>query len=173
MLYRWMKTKLWAVLLVWCLSACQAGTSVISKVPVTVDRAVSGNTIELTLDGQAQRVRLMGINAPLLSQKPWGTAAKERLEALTNNQQFQLELIAPEIKKNASTTESSTKYGYLWQGDRLINEQLIREGQGLADTRYVNSQYERRLVRAQAYARIMAAGIWSHDAPLRTDPRDR
>jgi micrococcal nuclease len=173
MLYLWMKTRVWVVLLLGFLTACQAGMPLVSKVSVVVDRAVSGNTIELTLDGQAQRVRLMGINAPLLTQKPWGTAAKERLEALTSNQQFQLELVAPEIKKKGSTAESSTKYGYLWQGDRLINEQLIREGQGLADTRYVNSQYERRLVRAQAYARIMAAGIWSHDAPLRTDPRDR
>jgi micrococcal nuclease len=174
MLYRWMTSKIWAMLLallVTGLTACQAATPPASKVSVTIERVVSGNTIEVNLSNQAQRVRLMGINAPLLSQKPWGTAAKEKLEALTAELPLQLELIAPEISKNGH--ESTNKYGYLWQGDRLINEQLIKEGQGLADTKYVSAQYERRLVRAQAYARIMAVGIWSHDAPLRTDPRDR
>jgi endonuclease YncB( thermonuclease family) len=31
-------------------------------------------------------------------------------------------------------------------------------------------KYERQFVRAQAYARLMAVGIWSHDAPLRSNP---
>jgi micrococcal nuclease len=172
MLYHWMKTKILLVLLAWLLTACQTGPPTVSKVPVVVNRAISGNTIELTLAGQVQRVRLVGVNAPFVSQKPWGTAAKERLEALTSSQQFSLELAAPETKKNGSSTEK-TKYGYLWQQDRLINEQLIREGQGLADIRYVKPQYERQLIRAQAYARIMAVGIWSHEAPMRNDPHDQ
>jgi micrococcal nuclease len=170
MLYRWMKIKvlLIALLLVaipWLLIACQSPNS--SSQIVTVDRAVSGNTIELNLAGQVQRVRLIGVNAPNLGQKPWGTAAKDRLNAMIQaaNQKFSLELEPVEAK-----AVEGYRYGYLWQDQTLVNEQLVKEGQGLAATRYLQPKYERRFVRAQAYARLMAVGIWSHDAPLRSNP---
>ncbi len=154
---------LWVALL-WLLVACQAPVS--SRQMVTVDRAVSGNTVELTFAGQVQKVRLVGVNAPNLNQKPWGPAAKDRLEAITQeaDQKFSLELEPTEPKGTANY-----RYGYLWRNNTLVNEQLIREGQGLAATQYVLPKYERQLVRAQAYARLMAVGIWSHDAPLRNN----
>jgi micrococcal nuclease len=155
---------LWVALL-WLLVACQAPVS--SRQMVTVDRAVSGNTIELNLAGQVQKVRLVGVNAPGFNQKPWGPAAKERLEAIIQeaDRKFSLELdpVEPKVATNY-------RYGYLWRNNVLVNEQLVREGQGLAATQYVMPQYERQFVRAQAYARLMAVGIWSHDAPLRTNP---
>jgi micrococcal nuclease len=154
---------LWVALL-WLLVACQAPIS--SRQMVTVDRAISGNTVELTLADQVQKVRLVGVTAPGFNQKPWGPAAKERLEAIIQeaDQKFSLELEPTEQK---STT--NYRYGYLWRNNTLVNEQLIREGQGLAKTQYVLPQYERQFVRAQAYARLMAVGIWNHDAPLRNN----
>jgi micrococcal nuclease len=154
----------WVVLL-WLLVACQAPAS--SKQMVTVDRAISGSTIELTLAGQVQKVRLVGVNAPNFNQKPWGAAAKERLEAIIQeaDRQFALEL-EPTESKGAN----NYRYGYLWRNNTLVNEQLVREGQGLAATQYVLPKYERQFVRAQAYARLMAVGIWSYDAPLRSNP---
>jgi micrococcal nuclease len=173
MLYHWMKIRvlLIALLLVaipWLLIACQSPNS--SSQIVTVDRAVSGNTIELTLTGKVQRVRLIGVNAPSLGQKPWGTAAKDRLDAMIQaaNQKFSLELEPVEAK-----AVEGYRYGYLWQDQVLVNEQLVREGQGLAATRYLQPKYERRFVRAQAYARLMAVGIWSHNAPLRSNPGEK
>jgi micrococcal nuclease len=110
---------------------------------------------------------LVGVNAPGFNQKPWGLAAKERLEAIIQeaDRKFSLELEPAEPK-----VATNYRYGYLWRNNILVNEQLIREGQGLAATQYVLPQYERQFVRAQAYARLMAVGIWSHDAPLRTNP---
>jgi micrococcal nuclease len=156
---------LWVVLL-WLLVACQATVSA-EKQMVTVDRASSGNTIELTLAGQVQKVRLVGVNAPNFNQKPWGTAAKDRLESIVqeSDHKFLLELEPMELQGVANY-----RYGYLWRNNILVNEQLVREGQGLAATQYVLPKYERQFVRAQAYARLMAVGIWSHDAPLRSNP---
>jgi micrococcal nuclease len=155
---------LWVALL-WLLVACQAPIS--SRQMVTVDRAISGSTIELTLAGQVQKVRLVGVNTPGFNQKPWGAAAKDRLEAIIQeaDRKFSLELEPVEPKGVASY-----QYGYLWRNNVLVNEQLVREGQGLAATQYVLPKYERQFVRAQAYARLMAVGIWSHDAPLRSNP---
>lgn len=153
------------VALLWLLVACQAPDS--SRQMVTVDRAISGSTVELTLAGQLQKVRLVGVNAPNFTQKPWGTAAKDRLEAIIqeSDRKFSLEL-EPTAPKGAG----NYRYGYLWRNNTLVNEQLVREGQGLAATQYVLPKYERQFVRAQAYARLMAVGIWSHDAPLRSNP---
>jgi micrococcal nuclease len=147
------------------LVACQAPVS--SKQMVTVDRAISGSTVELTLAGQVQKVRLVGVNAPSFNQKPWGAAAKDRLEAIIQeaDRKFSLELEPTEPKGTGNY-----RYGYLWRDNTLVNEQLVREGQGLAATQYVLPKYERQFVRAQAYARLMAVGIWSHDAPLRSNP---
>jgi micrococcal nuclease len=153
------------VALLWLLAACQA--PVAAKQMVTVNRAISGSTVELTVAGQVQKVRLVGVNAPTFNQKPWGAAAKERLEEIIqeSDRKFLLEL-EPTEPQGAS----NYRYGYLWRNNTLVNEQLIREGQGLAATQYVLPKYERQLVRAQAYARLMAVGIWSHDAPLRSNP---
>jgi micrococcal nuclease len=153
------------VALLWLLAACQAPVS--SKQMVTVDRAISGSTVELTLAGQVQKVRLVGVNAPSFNQKPWGAAAKDRLEAIIQeaDRKFSLELEPTEPKGTGNY-----RYGYLWRDNTLVNEQLVREGQGLAATQYVLPKYERQFVRAQAYARLMAVGIWSHDAPLRSNP---
>jgi micrococcal nuclease len=153
------------VALLWLLVACEVPAS--SKQMVTVDRAISGSTIELTLAGQVQKVRLVGVNAPNFNQKPWGAAAKDRLEAIIQeaDRQFALEL-EPTESKGAN----NYRYGYLWRNNTLVNEQLVREGQGLAATQYVLPKYERQFVRAQAYARLMAVGIWSYDAPLRSNP---
>jgi micrococcal nuclease len=153
------------VALLWLLVACQAPVS--SRQMVIVDRAISGSIVELTLAGQVQKVRLVGVNAPSFNQKPWGTAAKDRLETIIQeaDRKFSVELEPAEPPGT-----SNYRYGYLWRDDTLVNEQLVREGQGLAATQYVLPKYERKFVRAQAYARLMAVGIWSHDAPLRSNP---
>ncbi len=153
------------VALLWLLVACQAPAAI--KQMVTVDRALSGSTVELTLAGQVQKVRLVGVNAPNFAQKPWGPAAKDRLEEIIqeSNHQFALELEPTALKG-----VGNYRYGYLWHNNTLVNEQLLKEGQGLAATQYVLPKYERQFVRAQAYARLMAVGIWNHDAPLRTNP---
>ncbi len=151
------------VALLWLLVACQSPTA--ARQMVTVDRAISGNVIELTVVSQVQKVRLVGVNTPTFNQKPWGPAAKDRLEAIIQeaDRKFSLEL-------EPAKPQSSYRYGYLWRNNTLVNEQLIREGQGLAATQYVLPKYERQFVRAQAYARLMAVGIWHHDAPLRNNP---
>ena len=156
------------VALLWLLVACQAPTS--TRQMVTVDRAISGSTVELTLAGQVQKVRLVGVSAPNFNQKPWGPAAKDRLETIIqeSDRKFSLELEPTEPK-----VATKYRYGYLWHNNTLVNEQLIREGQGLAATQYVLPKYERQFIRAQAYARLMAVGIWSHDAPLRSNPGNK
>jgi micrococcal nuclease len=163
-----MRIRLVAVLLLLTVTACRSGSVASEQVAVKVDRAVSGNTVELLALGGMERLRLVGIEAPSLGHKPWGPAARDRLNEIIQeaNQDFMLEL-----DPKSAAAPDNYKYGYLWRGDTLVNAQLIREGQGIAVTKY--ARYEQLLVRSQYYARMMAVGIWSHISPMRDNPRTK
>jgi micrococcal nuclease len=166
--YHWMKIRLIAILLLLTLTACQSNSETSNRIAVKIERAVSGNTVEMVALGGMERLRLVGIDAPSMSNKPWGPAARDRLNEIIQaaDRNFTLEL-----DHKSSATTDNYKYGYLWQGDTLINAQLIREGQGTAVTKY--AKYEQQLVRAQYYARMMAVGIWSHVSPMRDNSRPK
>jgi micrococcal nuclease len=143
---------------------------------VQVSRAVSGQAIEI-LDptGQTafnQVVRLMGINAPDPEQEPWGTGARQRLAELVEGQTVLLEA-------DLDTRDSYGRiWGYVWLGDRLVNQQLVEEGWALTEVRplagisprSLHPQYEKRFSRAQEKARLLGIGIWNPEQPMRQSP---
>jgi micrococcal nuclease len=162
--YLWMKISWLVGLVLVGTTACQSPPA--ARTLVQVDRAISGSTVELA---SKQRLRLIGLDAPRWEQKPWGNDAKERLNAIIQQQNHQFWL---ELEPGNSQSSDGRQYGYLWQKDLLVNEQLIKEGHALAVTKYVQPKYEQQLARAQAYARITGVGIWSHESPLRIRPSD-
>jgi micrococcal nuclease len=136
----------------------------------TVNRAVSGQTIEGSpsdnLTAVLQRVRLIGISAPLKEQSPWGDRARLRLDELVKEQKVLLEL-------DVKTQDSSDRLlAYLWRGDRMINLQLVEEGLVLAESIPPNQKYEAEFSRAQSKARLLEAGIWNPQNPLTVSPKD-
>ena len=49
---------------------------------IKVIKVHDGDTISVILNGRKEKVRLIGIDAPEIKQKPWGTRAKKYLEKL-------------------------------------------------------------------------------------------
>jgi len=146
--------------------SCQSANLPVG-VTAKVERVVSGNTIEVTLEKKIiEKVRLLGISAPDLKQEPWGIAAKVKLEELLKNQTVLLE----------SDVESQDNYNrilaYIWQNDILINEKLITEGYVLAEVLPPNIKYQERFLRGQEYARLMGYGIWNPKKPMRLTPKE-
>ncbi|AFY81065.1 thermonuclease family protein [Oscillatoria acuminata] len=139
------------------------------QVQVRALRVLSGNTLEvrdLSASGGAKRVRLIGIEAPDLQQKPWGDAAKQQLERLIEGQTLLLEW-------DIETEDGSDRQlAYLWRDGKLVNEELIAGGYVLAQMRSPNLKYDRRFTQAQEKARIMGQGIWDSQTPLRVHPSD-
>lgn len=139
-----------------------------------VQQVVSGQTIE-AIDPQNSsaliaRVRLIGVEAPDVQQRPWGEQAKKWLEETIGSKPVLLE----------SDVELKDQYdrqlAYVWQDGVLLNEKLIKEGYALFQSRSLNIKYDQRLERAQEYARIMGLGIWNPEKPMRLTPsefRDR
>lgn len=134
---------------------------------MTVDRVVSGQTIEVSGSGlQTAQVRLIGIDAPDLQQQPWGQAAKTELQQLIGSKPVILEF-------DLQTTDAfKRQLAYVWQNQLLLNEQMVKVGWALFEPRSPNQKYDQRLERAQEQARLMGQGIWNHEQPMRLTPSE-
>ncbi|BAZ66412.1 MAG: thermonuclease family protein [Pelatocladus maniniholoensis HA4357-MV3] len=141
-----------------------------TQVQVKLAQVVSGQTLEVLGMGDQpnliSQVRLLGIDAPDLQQRPWGDTAKERLQALIKGESVTLEF----------DVEGQDKFGrilaYVWQDQVLLNEELVKQGQALFVGRSPNHKYDQRLERAQQWARIMGLGIWNPEKPMRSTPAE-
>lgn len=125
-----------------------------------------GDTITVSIEGRTEKIRLIGIDAPELKQRPWGMQAKKHLEELMKAREVVLEF---DIRQR-------DKYGrllaYLKTGDgELINENMIRDGYAVLYTFPPNVKYVERLKAAQAGARASRSGIWDKDG-LKEKPSD-
>lgn len=125
---------------------------------VRVERVVDGDTLKL--DGGV-RVRLMGIDTPEIAHdgqpdEPWGREAAEWLKQRLTGKRVRLEY----------DREREDRYGrtlaFVYLGDVLINEEIVREGFGRAETRYpYSSEMKRRLTAAEDEARAAGRRMWS------------
>jgi micrococcal nuclease len=150
------------------LSGC-AREKMIEGISAQVKRVVSGQTIEVLIDNQPTIVRLSGLDAPNLNYQPWGELAQQTLiKLLTDNYQQTLTQVKVTIETNSAEKDAYNRlYGYVWKEGKLINQQLIAQGQALANLNYTEGKYDQQLILAQDYARIMGQGIWNPQNPLR------
>lgn len=154
------------------LIGCQPQKKAESILPIQVKvvRVVSGQSFEVLGMGDqpnlVSQVRLVGIDAPDLRQRPWGDKSKELLEAIIANQPVMLEFDV-EAKDRTGRT-----LAYVWKDGVLLNEQLIKDGYGLFVARSPNHKYDLKLERAQQWARLMGLGIWDSDKPMRQSPSE-
>ncbi|MBD2178363.1 thermonuclease family protein [Pseudanabaena sp. FACHB-1998] len=135
-----------------------------------VNRVISGQTVEASIvnnpNTTVQRVRLLGISAPLKEQSPWGDRARQRLSDLVKEQKVILEFDIEQKDK------SDRLLAYVWKDNLLVNQYLVSEGLAIADSYAPNVKYDARISRAQSKARLQELGIWDTQNPLRLSPRD-
>ena len=135
-----------------------------------INRVVSGQTVEASVvstpNMTVQRVRLLGISAPLKEQSPWGDRARQSLSDLIKEQKVILEF---DVKQKDN---SDRWLAYIWKDNLLVNQYLVSEGLAIADSYSPNVKYDARISRAQSKARLQELGIWDTQNPLRLSPRD-
>ena len=135
---------------------------------VRVERIYDGDTIGAVVDGRFEKIRLLGIDAPEMDQRPWGRKAKECLESLlaAANSKISLEY----------DIEQRDKYGrilgYIWiQDGRMLNEEMLKKGCAVLFTYPPNVKYVKSFRAAQQKARENKSGIWGEDG-LKERPYD-
>jgi micrococcal nuclease len=164
--------KLILLACVMLLVGCQARNPAITQTQVKVARVVSGQTLEVV--GMAEQpnlisqVRLIGVDAPDLRQRPWGMQSKDFLEQLIGDLDKPVML---EFDVEAKDTIGRT-LAYVWKDGKLLNEQIVKQGYALFVLRSPNQKYDQLLERAQQWARIMGKGIWNPDKPMRQTPAE-
>lgn len=139
-------------------------------------RVIDGDTIDVLVNDQTLRVRLIGMDAAETSQGPqcYGSEARTKVEELLAAVGGQLLL-----EKDISETD---RFGrllrYVWYqpaGERiLLNLQLVELGYARAATYPPDVKYEQSFVQAEQQARAQQIGLWGEcsefAAPLAPTP---
>jgi len=121
-----------------------------------VSRVHDGDTVSVMIGRRIEKIRLIGIDAPELGQRPWGERAKERLRELLGDGNVTV----------VADVEKRDRYGrllaYLWTSrGTFVNLEMVRQGFAVLYTIPPNVRYVDRFRAAQAEAREKKRGIWS------------
>jgi len=132
----------------------------------TVSRVIDGDTIEVRIAGQIEKVRLIGVDTPetVHPNKPVEYFGKEA-SAFTKRllQGKGVVLRDDPMNRDRDRYHRLLRYVYLENGT-LVNAEIIRQGYGFAYTKYPFSLMEefRALERE---AREKERGLWAPEGP--------
>jgi len=127
-----------------------------------VIRVVDGDTIKVRIDGTDYRLRYIGVdtpetNHPTLGVEPFGPEATEANRELVEGETVLLE-------KDVSETD---QYGrllrYVYVGDLMVNEELLRRGLARVVTFPPDVKYIDRFLEVQRAAQAAGLGMWGDD----------
>lgn len=127
---------------------------------VMVNRVVDGDTIEVTINGNTEKVRLILVDTPetVHPQKPvqpFGPEASDFAKKHLEGQQIFLELGVQERDKYGRLL------GYVWLGDKLFNKMLLEEGLARVSVFPPNTKYIDDFKVVEKSAKDAKKGIWS------------
>jgi micrococcal nuclease len=159
---RWNASLVLVVALVllwqWYHGPPQAPPKSLAEGDYQVQRVVDGDTLVLA---NGARVRLLGVDTPETVKpntpvQPWGSEASAFAKAF----------VAGGTVRLTFDSERTDKYdrflAYVWVGDRMLNEELLRAGLGKALLQYpYSSAMKRRFRQAEAEAKQARRGMWS------------
>lgn len=131
-------------------------TATISATLATVTRVIDGDTIQIAT---GEKVRYIGVNTPetVDPRRPvqcYGHEGSAENKKLVEGKEVRLE-------KDVSNTD---KYGrllrYVWVGDVMVNEFMVREGFAQVSTYPPDVKYKDRFVAAEKLAQAENKGFW-------------
>jgi micrococcal nuclease len=131
-------------------------------IPATLIRIIDGDTLEVTLEGKTETVRLIGIDAPEAGE-PYSTQAADALESMFAGQEIHLEF----------DVEERDQYGrvlaYVYASDgnyyQMAQEPLLIYGLAAAYTVPPNVAYAETFEFMQDLAQSWSQGMWEGLAP--------
>jgi len=148
-----------AALAVGCAGVDEPPASPGARIGAQVTRVVDGDTIHVELQGRDVTIRLIGIDTPetVAPDQPvecFGHQASAYVTSRLQGRQVDLEFDVERTDRFGRTL------AYVWIGDELVNETLVREGYAAVTTFPPDVRYVDRFTAAQREARAEGAGLW-------------
>jgi len=159
----WRTRLIWlglAALVIWRLSTAPRPEKVDAPLPsgtCRVERVVDGDTLLLW---GGDRVRLIGVDTPETVMpehpvEPFGREATQFTRSFLAAGEVRLEFDRQRLDRHGR------HLAYVWVGERMLNEELLRAGLARFEPEYHYSEtVKRRFRRAQDEARAAQRGIW-------------
>jgi micrococcal nuclease len=123
---------------------------------------LSGDIITVLLDGLEVQVKYLLIDAPAVDQEgqggePFGPEALAFNRQLVQGRTVRLE------QDKSQTDEAGRLLRYVFVDERLVNEELLRQGLARVVLEGTDRRYARRFQEVEQGARQAGVGIWSVD----------
>ena len=125
---------------------------------VTLAKCIDGDTARFLLNNEEIKVRFIGIDTPELNKDEYATEASNyTCNKLKNANKIELEYDINKIDKYGRTL------AYIFVDDKLLEEQLLKNG--LGKVKYINKKYKYydKLVDAENKAIENKKGIYSNE----------
>jgi micrococcal nuclease len=141
------------LLAAWWLQGLEPSSEIERIGPCRVLHVTDGDTVRVSCDGKAERVRLLQIDTPERGE-PLFEEAGEALEALIDGEPVWLEPWREERDDHGRVL------AYLFAGDRNLNLAMIEAGMTPYFDRYGSGRYPKEFAAAEREAREAGRGIW-------------
>lgn len=148
------------------LNTIEVKTSTPSPKYYSVSRVIDGDTIDISIDGKVERLRLIGIDTPetVDPRKPvecFGVEASNKAKTLLIGKKVSLE--SDGSQGELDKYNRLLRYVFLEDGTN-INLLMIKEGYAHEYTYNLPYKYQTEFKNAQKQAEANKAGLWSLDA---------
>lgn len=137
------------------------------EVRALVVGALDGDTISVVLEGdppsRTYTVRYLGIDAPPNTPSvPWGVAAFEVNQKLTNRKVVRLE------RDQSDTDDEGHLLRYVYLGDELLSITLTEQGLARANINEPDTRFRAEILEAEQRAKAGNLGLWGNRPPTAT-----
>ena len=144
------------------LVSCSSGATTKNEVLITILKVIDGDTVDIDINGNTERVRLIGVNTPETKHptKPIECFGPEASAYMT---QLLPKGTTVRIERDV---EARDRYGrmllylYLGSNDLFINLDLVARGYGTPMSIEPNTFHRNDFVRAAAQAEAANVGLW-------------
>lgn len=132
---------------------------------LNVVKVVDGDTIDVSIDGKTERIRLIGINTPETvdprkSVECFGKEASDKAKSILSGKKVYLE--ADVTQGERDKYNRLLRYVFL-EDNTNFNLQMIKDGYAYEYTYEVPYKYQLEFKAAQKYAQENLKGLWSPD----------
>ncbi|TDM11937.1 thermonuclease family protein [Macrococcus lamae] len=139
------------------------------RTPVTFDRAIDGDTLSVKQNGRKKTIRLLLIDTPESKKpntpvQPYSLEAAKYTESLVNTCDLSIE-----HDSKGRYDRYKRELVYLYCGDDMVNEQLVRKGYARVGYIYSQKDYLYELQEAERYAKQKKLKIWSLEGYVNED----